>query len=99
MGRTITEGNGGRLNELSLFTGCGGGVLGSLLLGHRIIGYVEKDDYCQKLIAQRIKDGIFHNAPIFSDIRTFIDSGSAELYRGVTDILSAGFPCQPFSVA
>ncbi|MEE8471110.1 MAG: DNA (cytosine-5-)-methyltransferase [Dehalococcoidia bacterium] len=87
------------MNELSLFTGAGGGVLGSILLGWRTIGYVEKDDYCQRVIAQRIKDGLIEEAPIFGDIRTFNDSGCAELYRGVTDIISAGFPCQPFSVA
>lgn len=87
------------MNELSLFTGAGGGLLGTMLLGFRPIGYVEWDDYCQRVIAARIRDGILPNAPIFGDIRTFIDSGSASLYRGVTDIITAGFPCQPFSVA
>ena len=87
------------MNELSLFTGAGGGVLGSKLLGHRIIGYVEKDDYCQRMLAQRIRDGVIDNAPIYSDIKTFIDSGRCELYRGITDIVSAGFPCQDFSIA
>ncbi len=87
------------MRELSLFTGAGGGLLGSKLLGWRHIGYVEWDKYCQRVIAQRIKDGFLDNAPIFSDIRVFISSGCAKLYRGVTDIISAGFPCQPFSVA
>lgn len=87
------------MNELSLFTGSGGGLLGSLLLGWRTIGYVEFNEYCQRVIRQRIIDGILHNAPIFGDIRAFLDSGCAELYRGVTDIVTGGFPCQPFSVA
>jgi len=87
------------MNELSLFTGAGGGLLGTKLLGWNPIGYVEWDDYCQRVIAQRIKDGFLPDAPIFGDIKTFIDSGCAELYRGVTDVISAGFPCQPFSVA
>ncbi len=87
------------MNELSLFTGAGGGVLGSILLGWRVIGYVEKDDYCQKVIAQRIKDGFLDDAPIFGDIRTFISEGYAASYTGVVDVLTAGFPCQPFSVA
>ncbi len=86
-------------NELSLFSGAGGGLLGTKLLGFQHIGYIEFNDYCQRVIAQRIKDGLFNEAPIFSDIRTFSTSGCCDLYRGVTDIITAGFPCQPFSVA
>jgi site-specific DNA-cytosine methylase len=87
------------VNELSLFSGAGGGLLGTMLLGFRPIGYVEWDDYCQRVLAARIRDGILPDAPILGDIKTFIDSGCAELYRGVTDVITAGFPCQPFSVA
>ncbi|KKM24911.1 hypothetical protein LCGC14_1600270 [marine sediment metagenome] len=85
--------------HLSLFTGGGGEEWGVKLLNWTTIGYVEIDDYCQRVIRQRILDGYFNEAPIFSDIRAFIDSGCAELYRGITDVLTAGFPCQPFSVA
>lgn len=87
------------MNELSLFTGGGGGILGSKMLGWRPIGYVEWDKYCQRIIRQRIKDGVLHNAPIYGDIRTFISEGHVDLYRGITDIISGGFPCQPFSLA
>jgi len=85
--------------ELSLFTGAGGGLLGSRLLGWRTIGYVEKEPFCQKVIAQRIRDGFCDPAPIFSDVRAFIDHGYAASYSGMVDVVSAGFPCQPFSVA
>lgn len=87
------------MRELSLFSGAGGGLLGTHLLGWTPIGYVEFNDYCQRVIRARINDGILPNAPIYGDIRTFISSGCAELYRGVTDIITGGFPCQPFSVA
>lgn len=87
------------MKELSLFSGAGGGLLGTKLLGWNHIGYVEYNDYCQRVIRQRIIDGILDNAPIFGDIRTFISSGCASLYRGVTDVITAGFPCQPFSNA
>ena len=88
-----------KLKHLSLFTGAGGGELGSKLLGWETLGYVEWTEYCQKVIAQRIKDGIFDEAPIFSDIRTFVSEGYARRYRGMVDVVSGGFPCQPFSVA
>jgi DNA (cytosine-5)-methyltransferase 1 len=83
------------MRELSLFTGGGGGVYASLLLGHQIVGYVEYNEYCQKIIRQRIEDGIFDDAPIFGDIREF--DGSS--FCGTVDLVSGGFPCQPFSIA
>ena len=87
------------MRELSLFTGAGGGLLGSHLLGWTPVGYVEYDDYCQQIIALRIADGILPEAPIFGDIKTFISEGYADSYSGLVDIVTAGFPCQPFSVA
>lgn len=86
------------MRELSLFSGAGGGLLATQhLLGWTTIGYVEIADYCQHILAQRIRDGYLGDAPIFGDIQAFLDSGCAELYRGITDIVSAGFPCQPAS--
>ena len=87
------------MDELSLFSGAGGGLLGTQLLGWRPIGYVEIDDYCQRVIAARIQDGFLPEAPIFSDVREFIQSGAAAEYRGFADVVTAGFPCQPFSAA
>lgn len=83
------------MTELSLFSGAGGGLLGTKLLGFRCVGYVERDEYCQRVIRARIRDGYLDDAPIFSDIRSF----SGLPYRGRVDLLTAGFPCQPFSVA
>jgi len=87
------------MKELSLFTGGGGGVVGTKLLGWTTIGYVEYEKYCQKIIEQRITDGILDAAPIFGDVRKFISEGYAEAYKGMVDVITAGFPCQPFSVA
>ncbi len=87
------------LRELSLFTGIGGGLLGTHLLGWTPIGYVEINEYCQRVIAQRIADGILPAAPIFTDVREFVQSGASDQYRGVADVVTGGFPCQPFSVA
>lgn len=87
------------MNELSLFSGAGGGVLGSKLLGWRTVGYVEYEKYCQEILKQRISDGVLDAAPIFGDIRSFIREGYAKAYQGMVDVVSGGFPCQPFSVA
>jgi len=87
------------MNELSLFSGAGGGLLGTKLLGWRSVGYVENNTYCQKILAQRIEDGFLDEAPIFGDIRQFIKSGAVKKYQGFVEVVTAGFPCQPFSVA
>ena len=87
------------VNELSLFTGAGGGLLGTHLLGWRPVGYVEFNDYCQRIIAARIRDGYLPDAPIFGDIRAFLSEGFAASYTGMVDVITAGFPCQPFSTA
>ena len=88
------------MNELSLFSGAGGGILATkYILGFKTIGYVEFEEDCQKTLAQRIKDGLIDEAPIFTDIETFISEGYAKSYKGMVDVITAGFPCQPFSVA
>jgi site-specific DNA-cytosine methylase len=88
------------MRELSLFSGTGGGLLATKhLLGWTTVGYVEIDDYCQRVIAQRIRDGLLDDAPIFGDIRAFIREGYAASYQGMVDVVTAGFPCQPFSLA
>lgn len=88
------------MRELSLFTGAGGGLLATQhLLGWRSLGYVEFNDYCQRVLAARIRDGLLHEAPIFGDIKTFISDGYASRYRGMVDVVSGGFPCQDVSAA
>lgn len=88
------------MKYLSLFTGAGGGDLAMQhLLGFRAGGYVEIDKYCRRVIAQRIADGVFDEAPIFGDIRAFLNNGYARAYQGMVDLVTGGFPCQPFSTA
>jgi len=87
------------MKELSLFTGAGGGLLGSILLGWKTIGAVEIEEYPCRVLEQRQKDGCLEPFPIWQmDIREF-NARIAPMYRGVATLISAGFPCQPFSVA
>lgn len=89
------------MRYLSLFSGAAGGDLGCQhLLGWQCVGYVEWDKYCCRVLEQRIKDGLLSDAPIFcGDIRRWIELGYAATYQGLVDVIAAGFPCQPFSVA
>ncbi len=87
------------MRELSLFSGAGGGLLGSVLLGWRTVGAVEYDRYCCEVLEARQRDGYLDGFPIWHmDIREF-NRRVAPRYRGLVDVVSAGFPCQPFSVA
>ena len=74
------------MNELSLFSGAGGGLIGTKALGFNHIGYVEFKDYCQQVLAKRIKEGNLDEAPIFTDVREFLESGAARQYRGAADV-------------
>jgi DNA (cytosine-5)-methyltransferase 1 len=87
------------VRELSLFTGAGGGLLAGRLLGWEPIGYVEINDYCQRVLARRIAEGYLPPAPIFTDLREFVLSGAADEYRGFADVVTGGFPCQDISSA
>jgi len=83
------------MNELHLFSGAGGGILGGLLLGHTTVCAVEIEPYCRKVLLQRQRDGILPWFPIWDDVRTF----DGIPWRGVADIVCGGFPCQDISCA
>ncbi len=84
------------LTELSLFSGTGGGLLATThLLGWRTVCYVEHDQYAIDVLKARIRDGYLHDAPIWDDVFTF----DGRPWVGLVDVVTAGFPCQPFSVA
>jgi len=83
------------VNELALFAGAGGGILGGLLLGWRTVCAVEIDPYARSVLLARQNDRTLAPFPIWDDIRTF--DGTA--WRGVVDVVSGGFPCQDISAA
>lgn len=81
------------MNELALFAGAGGGILGGILLGWRTVCAVEIDPYCRKVLLQRQRDGMLEPFPIWDDVRTF----DGKPWRGLVDIVTGGFPCQDIS--
>lgn len=83
------------MNELHLFAGVGGGILGGMLLGHTCVCAVEIEPYCRKVLLQRQRDGILPKFPIWDDVRTF----DGNPWRGKVDIICGGFPCQDISCA
>ena len=83
------------LNELALFAGAGGGILGGKLLGWRTVCAVEWEPYPASVLCARQNDGILPPFPIWDDVQTF----DGKPWRGIVDVVSGGFPCQDISAA
>ena len=81
--------------EFHLFAGIGGGIYGGQLLGHQCCGSVEIDDFCNKILEQRQKDGWMEKFDIFGDLTKL----NGNDFKGKFDVLCGGFPCQAFSHA
>lgn len=74
----------------SLFSGIGGFDLAAEMLGWQNVFQVEIDTYCQAVLAKN-----FPSVKRYSDIKNF----DCDEYTGRIDVVSGGFPCQPFSRA
>lgn len=83
------------MNELALFAGAGGGILGGRLMGWRTVCAVERDAYAAQVLSQRQNDGALEAFPIWSDVCSF----DGRPWRGIVDVVSGGFPCQDISQA
>ena len=83
------------LNELALFAGAGGGILGGHLLGWRTVCAVEWEPYPASVLVARQNDKILPPFPIWDDVQTF----DGHPWRGIVDVVSGGFPCQDISIA
>jgi DNA (cytosine-5)-methyltransferase 1 len=83
------------MNELALFAGAGGGILGGKLLGWRTVCAVEWEPYPANVLCARQNDGLLPPFPIWDDVQTF----DGHPWRGIVDVVSGGFPCQDISAA
>jgi DNA (cytosine-5)-methyltransferase 1 len=83
------------MNELALFAGVGGGILGGHLLGWRTVCAVEWEAYPASVLCARQNDKVLPTFPIWDDVQTF----DGKPWRGIVDVVSGGFPCQDISAA
>ncbi len=80
------------MRAIDLFSGIGGFALaGKWVWGedYEIVAFCEIDKFCQKVLRKN-----FGDVPIYEDIKTL----NGKELTGI-DLLTGGFPCQPYSVA
>ncbi len=78
------------MKHASLFSGIGGFDLAAKWMGWENVFQVEWDKYCQKVLEKN-----FPKVKRYGDITKF----NGKPYEGTIDIITGGFPCQPFSAA
>ena len=85
------------LRCISLCTGYGGIEQGLALAGvaHQTVAYVEIEAFAISNLVAAMEQGAIPPAPIWSDLKTF----DAQPFCDNMDIITGGYPCQPFSAA
>jgi len=61
----------------------------------RTLAHVEIEAFICENLVQQMEQGVLDEAPIWTNLKTF----NGKPFRGMVDILTGGYPCQPFSVA
>lgn len=62
---------------------------------YRTVAYVERESHAAATLVARMADQALAEAPVWDDLRSF----DGRAWRGRVHIVSAGYPCQPFSQA
>jgi len=78
------------MNHASLFSGIGGFDLAAEWMGWNNVFHCEINPFCQKVLKHH-----FPNSECYADIK----KTDFTIWRGRVDILTGGFPCQPYSLA
>ena len=78
------------MTHASLFSGIGAAELAAVWMGWKNLFHCEVDGFCNKML-----DYWFNDSIAYGDIR----KTDFRPWRGKDDVLTGGFPCQPFSVA
>lgn len=73
-----------------MFEGIGGFSLAARMVGWQTVAWCEINTFCQKVLTKHFPEAKQH-----ADIKEL--DGSQ--YRGSVDIITGGFPCQPYSLA
>lgn len=84
------------MRSIELFAGIGGIALAAEWAGIETVAFCEREPFCHKVLNKHWPD-----VPIFDDVRTLNKKALEErgIDVGTIDIISGGFPCQPYSIA
>ncbi|WP_340298259.1 DNA (cytosine-5-)-methyltransferase [Bacillus velezensis] len=86
------------MKSIELFAGIGGIALAAEWAGVETVAFCEREPFCQKVLNKN-----FPGVPIFDDVctldRQLLEEKGVIEPGGTIDIISGGFPCQPYSIA
>lgn len=92
-----TPNRSNELRGISLCAGVAGLDLGLHLAepGYRTVCYVERNSFAAASLVARMADTSLGPAPIWDDLKSF----DGRPWRGRVHLVSAGYPCQPFTLS